>query len=854
MKRRSGVSFALAMLVAAGCSSGGGSSAGTTAPHPTSAANILTRLGVSAYSTPPPATVTNAAGTSTAIDPSTWQPLKKLHTVFSPRAELFEAGAMAGTVDNAYWEDGVGGYVQAAAPFPSPVDQSLMQSSAKASVSADIDGDGIAELVLFYVKSASDKNLYYRVRKGGSFGSEQTVTGVTMSGQSFNHWEQSGRYGIGTAWFPYLSASKADLSGTGTYSLLVADYKTVYVIDATSTSSASGWTLSVTASQTFTAPVSGIAAGDVDGDGKDEIAVGLLDLVSNGSLTGQYVLYSGAFATALQSVTTLTDPVNGAVAGGPVEPAFGCLDGSHRDQLILSTTYVLDASGRAYIFQFDPVARTLGAPVATLSVADNYLGDTNSGSTDYYRLLPRAVDLQGTGSAAVELLGQIFYTPLQASPTTKPDVVFSSYAAGLAGYNTLTDVQVGDIDNDGKQDMVFLAAGESGEAVIKAYGLLSSGSLVEKGPYPITPGTIIGDPFGLTMTIAAGNFEDNAARVRYQGHKLTFTDPIVIAVLASPPFWADLASSNANYSSSIGNWTTTFGQTTGATSGGSTSVGFSVGASIDYEQDINLPVFGTKVGEFKASIGFTNTNNWEWSSEHEVTKSVTYSATAGQDNVIFTSVPEDEYQYVIEYSPDPANVVGKSLYITIPREFSTYMVERAFFNQNTDPAMTAPIDSTVLGHTLGQPATYPTAGQKDTFMSTAFGATATGPIADYQYGGLDGTGTTVAESDNMSNGISLEIDVTDTNTTTVTHDFSVEASTGFLVGDVGATVSAGFEAGYSATSSTAAGTTFGGTVGSIPSSKWGTSYEYKSGLFARPFTNSFGRKFWVVDYWVTPLQ
>ena len=55
---------------------------------PLSATEILTNLGVTEVSSPPPATATSTLGTTTTIDPSTWHPLKKQSTVFSPRAEV----------------------------------------------------------------------------------------------------------------------------------------------------------------------------------------------------------------------------------------------------------------------------------------------------------------------------------------------------------------------------------------------------------------------------------------------------------------------------------------------------------------------------------------------------------------------------------------------------------------------------------------------------------------------------------------------------------------------------------------------------------------------------------------------
>ena len=273
-----------------------------------------------------------------------------------------------------------------------------------------------------------------------------------------------------------------------------------------------------------------------------------------------------------------------------------------------------------------------------------------------------------------------------------------------------------------------------------------------------------------------------------------------------------------------------------------------MGVTVEYEHDVNVPILGVTIGKFKASAAFKNTNTWEWDSSYEVEKSVQYSCVGGEDEVIFTSVPVDSYQYQIDCSTDPKNAVGKSLYITIPRAYNTYMVTRDFFNQSIGVDVISPIDATVLGHTIGAPRSYPSASQKAALLAEAF-SEHPALASDYQLGPNPvAQGSDNAPSAGTTN---LQIAVTASSAETVSHDFSLDTEVGAGVGDWTVLLTAGFEVGYSATSSTSAGTTFGGTVGYLPTAYYSNpNYAYQAGLFAYPYRPPTGKSFWVVDYWI----
>ncbi len=707
--------------------------------------------------------------------------------------------------------------------------------------------------MIFYVKSAANTSLYFRVYRNGAFSAEAAVTGLTLSGKSFNHWEGSRLgspgsplikppTGPGTPWFPYLSSAKADLRGDGKQEILLVDYQTVYVLSVQTAGTAS-----VLDHKTYANPVSSVAAGDLNGDGKDEFVVGLM----GGSAGAQYALYNSAFSAPITNPEISTLAVDGTL----VEAAFGDFAGNNLAQLVMCDA---NASGiHAYMFDFSaPPASTITRLPSSIDVTGNPMDDSLFVTPDYFRMLPRAVNLTATAKDQLQVMGYVFADPMALAAATtsttsaKADyTVWNSFSFSNSTGNTLADVQVGDVDNDGKQDLIYMSIDANSKPTIQIFGLKTNDQFVQKTVLCTTPSSGSLDEFGTANTITVGNFEDNSFRVHYVGHKLMFTDPIVIAVLASPPYWSDVAQADSGYAGAYPLWLTTFGTVSTTETDKSHSVSFSIGSLVEFEHKPQVPILGITIASFKASWAFTSNNSWQWQSSHQVQKTIQYNCNGGEDEVIFTSVPMDDYEYQIDYSPDPVNnPVGKSLFIDIPRAYNTYLVTRDFYNASIGTGVVSPVDSSILGHTLGQPFTYPTAAQKNSLMSTYF-PNDPNSQADYQIGP-----NSVAQGSDHAPGAgttNLQILVTNGNSETISHDFSNNFSAGAGVGGWTVSITAGFDVGYSSTSTTSTGTEFGGTFGYLPATYYSSPlYNYQSGLFVYPYQFPSGKSFWVVDYWV----
>jgi hypothetical protein len=803
---------ALCIIIAASSCSGG--SGGPPADDPgseTEASNILRNLSVTEVDAPPGLITKSTIGTDVAIvDPGEWQPLKKPYTVYGPSAEVFQFGLWSGNMHHAKYEDGKNSPSYDAS-YPIADDQAWETNAHKISAAADLDGDGLDEIAVFYIV---DNRLYLRVYDGGSFSNAREVSAITLSANASLGADSS---------FDYLQAGSGDFDGDGNDELILVDSDTAYLLEASS----AGTTAVIDKGYKFNWPIRSVATGDSDGDNADEIAVCLAN--------GQFGYYDSSFSDAI------TSPELATMGGGAADSTFGDFDGDNLDELAIAYD--------GEVHYYEDIKKS-----SIFTEVDWHHAITNNKSYSMsFDELPcmRALDFDGNGLEDLYILGAVYMNPSSGAPDRKP---VSPYAVRQA--------QVGDVDGDAREDIVVLentyAIGSTldtfsiGCAVV-AYGMNSSGAVAQKKYYQSSEVVLITNinftdlldvvafyvnnpsQFSGLVAIAVGNVDKDSPRVRYAGHKLQFTDPAIIAVLASPPYWSTVAAADQAYGNAYSNWETAFGTVTTSSSSAGVSAGFSVGVCFEMEQSVS--VFGIELASFKASTSFKQSVNYSLATSYAVSKSVTYKALGGEDKVIFTSVPMDIYSYEVVDSPT-ASEKGRILKLEIPRAFTTYMVTRSFFNANN--GIVADIDGSVLQHTIGDPKSYPTLAQRNSLLAKYGGYAAEAALPVSQ------------GSDNMPSGTTvLEISVESGTEESIDLATEIETQAGGGAGGVAVLATAGFSAGFNYTTGTSVGTTFGGTVGYLPTAFYSQAgYPYKSGLFTYPFfDNRDNRSYWIVNYW-----
>ena len=340
-----------------------------------------------------------------------------------------------------------------------------------------------------------------------------------------------------------------------------------------------------------------------------------------------------------------------------------------------------------------------------------------------------------------------------------------------------------------------------------------------------------------SYALCLANTDNDSSYMNYAGkHYYTYTDPQVLAVLASPPYFADLLDRDdlsGNYPES----TTSYSKSTGSGGGSTGSTTISVGAYVSYEQDIKI--FGVTVASWEAEA--TITAGFTWETEHTSTleQTVTYSATSGEDKVAFYSIPMEIYEYT-SYVPDGKGGYDKVITaVNIPHEASVRLLSLDDYEAIAkDYSVLPAISGSVLTHTLGDPASYPS------------NTTSSGPkIAEYT-GDPASVGFTAAGGGST---ITQEIAMSEEKRNAYIGFASIDTKLGAGAGGVKVGVVAGFEGGGGTVKISTSGSSFSGQLQDMPieAQNYGYAmnwrifcYQYKQGKVSFP----------VVSYAVTEVK
>jgi hypothetical protein len=702
--------------------------------------------------------------------PEGFNPFGRRHTVFNPIDEIYFAGFGYGERNQYLIDDAGASYDD----LYSTVDDSWAGAAYKNVIGADVDGDGFEEVVIVYYVPA-DTTLYWKVINI-EMGVYVEYDGIVADGIS--------RVPALPEYMPGLAAGDLDGDGMDEVAVTFADLFVIDDMDADFKVSMRPYDHS---REMY------VAAGEIDGDGIDELIV---TYHFNGYAYCD--IFDGDLSAPLLLETQLLHaPGLAHTYEHNVHVQMGDIDGDHLDEMVFlgerrdysawNVTAMDDARAGFkwldFFFWTDPQI----CNSQSLAVGD-YDGD---GIDDIFASnWVIRYDEDGTDGTNADILNQIFpqYPPFVGCP-----------------YETPRNVWMGDVDGDMKDELLYYRSGG-----FRVDGQDTLGANVNEFFYA-------GSYNGSQSKLAALNVDNDSPLLEYRGeHELLFGDPSILAVMAAPPYHADVGQN-------IDSCGTTFGKTTSTGIEASQSLGFSVGFSIGYEWE---DIFGISKVSFKA----TTTQAWSWmsSSSMEISRSIAYTSGPDEDKVIFTAVPFDVYYYTIISSPD-ADDVGNIMSVNVPREMETLSVARTFYNDNNGEG--PDVDETVLAHTIGEVASYPGPGERNTLLED---------------GGLTSTESPVGVG---TGSITVTVDTTtgQGSGTSYDFDFTIESEVG--VGGVTFGVSLGFQYGYEYWETNTESTFYEGTVGDIPASSFTPELAYTFGLFAYPFEHE-GQKFTVVNYWV----
>jgi len=344
------------------------------------------------------------------------------------------------------------------------------------------------------------------------------------------------------------------------------------------------------------------------------------------------------------------------------------------------------------------------------------------------------------------------------------------------------------------------------------------------------------EPVNSSFSLCLANTDNDSSYMNYAGkHYFRYTDPKVLAVLASPPYFKDLLDRDdlsGNYAES----TTSYSSTTGSESGSTGGTTITVGSYVSFEQEIS--VFGVKIGQTEAEAVVTHGFTWETEKTSSLEQTVSYSATSGEDKVALYSIPMEIYQYE-SYIPDENGKYEKVLTeVNLPHEACVKLLDLSEYETIAEDYSILPtIAESVLRHEIGDPSSYPssTAGYN--------------VIAQY-----NGTPASVGfTSKGGGDTITQEIAMSKSNSNSYSYVGTVEAKAGAGAGGVTVGVIAGFEGTGGTVHITTEGSSFSGELQAMPAEAKPYGYNMNWKIFCYKYKGA-DMEFPVVSYLVTDVQ
>jgi hypothetical protein len=713
---------------------------------------------------------------------SDFNPLGSAYKTVNPLKEIFvgDFGYVSGK--NAFiLDDGVAAYVT---KFSASGDDAWATALYKASCAADVDGDGRDEVVVIYYLP-SDGKVYLIVYdcKGGVYSAS---TPLALSGVTFTPPGDGRFYHI----TPDLAA--CDVDGDG-YDEILLGLNNFYILD----DKAKSFTVLDEVDYSKTSVVT-VTAGNYDADPQEEFAVANYDTANTYAGLGRLTIYDESLDKPFSDCTNQS--LSATVGGSLITYAAFCMqsgdvDGDGYDEIVIdgikqnssdenTTVTVLD----------DAVAKFVITPTFTT---------TSEGGPWMCKGFVALLDFDGDNTKEIATVQGVYSFPDGASLGTLVT------AAAVPG-NEIT-VYGGDFDGDYKDDALLVIDGS--DSRLSIHGLNSSGASIDKKD-------ITGGGSRNLVIAQPADLDEDSPLLQFSGRELVYGDIEIIGVLCSPPYRE--GKGQADGQTSLG-----FSTTTGSSS--TNSVGISNKFSIGYKG-------GTEIASASLSGSLETAFTYSHSTSHEVTQTFTYNCASGEDKVIFTATPYDIYKYKVVSGPDTA-VIGSIVTINVPRKSQVETVPVAQFNAANEGY--PDIDQSVLHHTIGDISTYPNLALSNTLLN----------------GNTTRSNTTVSVGRGAGS-TNIEIAVNDDNEDTFNVsvglglDFSFEGGspTSKLICEDETTLSYENEN----TLSTGTGTIVSGTVGNLPAEA-SSDLEYYWGLFYYPCTitnSTVSETFLVVNYWI----
>lgn len=740
--------------------------------------------------------------------------------------------------------------------------------------SGDVDGDGREELVKAYLwKRAGDtrKEWYaIRVEIWGWSDAEGLVREGLFDSTDAVSWGNSDSFyrvsvalaaveGDATEKRVVIAGSYGDYHTTaGTPDLDTVRNKRDGVVWVLRRVEAAGTTAYVPEeSDTFTSMLHGtwdvdVAAGDVDGDGKDELVFAGRDPVSTyGQRSIKVWVRDDADAGYVQlvrlynasgSVLTRSSETDYASPQVVVAP----FDGDRKDEIALGALDVDGSTIRVELFNDH------GANYAVIGTQERYESGVGTWRETFPGLQMVAVDLnrndiyeivaafegheEDTMSAARTRAKLVALhwpfaradenTRFTSTPTRHVEQVMDS-RQGDAGVGRFA-LAAGSLRRDGK-DQYFLAYQDVDRHEVEV--VQRGGTRQSSGKWSVSdvaPSWSLPAPERQTQPgLVAGDVDGDSTRLRFTGRVTKQSaDPMIMVVMATAPYVGNSDQGTLFMG-------TSYGETRTETTSETSEINLKAGVEISWSGKDPFGIVEAEVSaalEYECKRSNTNEESWSYGSKETIG-----ADTAGGGAVIFTAQTYDSYEYEVlshtdpDYDPDDPD--NRFLTIDDPNyEPKKHRQSIEYFNANNGGP---DIGEETFRHEIGSPATYPTRQEKDDLVES-YDGWSYGPFPVREGDGFRTESVTLGAATGSS----------------TSHSWGVTFSAGLKTGPLGMKASVGVGGGSTYEVVCGTETEYEGVVGDMMEDYGAHSFDWGMMVYDLERDDFDGLRYQVVDYWV----
>lgn len=570
-----------------------------------------------------------------------------------------------------------------------------------------------------------------------------------------------------------------------------------------------------------------LAAGNLDNDRADEIAVAINEVNAD---DGQprlavYDDLQAGFTVLHEADFTGRDEQNLLRVGVSVSVAIGDVDGDNTGEVLLGgvTAFTRNCNSTPYFLLALDDALHGFAAVAGHYFTWHYSGCGSGDDPRIRTVFLHTLDLDGDGRQEVVANQFVFDDFATATPWTEvTDWRLPDAAVWSHNGYGMFDVNTASfvVGDFTGDDRDDIACYRQDLAYVDVYSLAATATTIARVRHVQVPFSNSQTPHNPLLLPVDVDTDGIVLSYSEAEYQLVFSEPIVLAALAAAPSKDNAGQNTQACYTAFGNTSTTIQER-------ERSVTFSAGVSVGVNITGGVLTQSGFEMKAKATVAATRTVG----SAYELSKTIVFSSAPKEDTVVFTSVPIDRYTYTVLSHPDPA-MVGQKVVVNLPRSPITLQAERGFYNR-TVPEGSVRVDERIFAHVIGKPSSYPTAAQKNGLLAQ-HGGLQIGPQSVGQGGGS--TEVTLQVGESISHGGALAVGF----------EMEVEATAGAVL----AGVSVGVESTNTWRITSGQSTTYTGVVGALDAAHF-ASDRYSFGLFTYVFRDpATTQQFQVLDYWV----